>query len=254
MATARGEPHRDYYTHHPCGEDGGYLMALVDTARTALSALPSVSSVRESIGRASERIAVYQSVNHGDGSGSYELFERWAQALEPVLCRPASLGGGRGSGSTLAVLALIASRRGSPLGQLDSRGDRPGLFSVDRLAALAAGQLGRPRRGHCCRWACFGGLLRLSRHAAARMGRIADESSCRAAALPEGRRHALILAAMTSFYICELQDSASPHAQLVAPSVLGAIGGLATPSMAVLSARRSLRRISIGAPRFAGSS
>lgn len=254
VATARGEPHRDYYTHHPCGEDGGYLMALVDTARTALSALPSVASVRESIGRASERIAVYQSFNHGDGSGSYELFERWARRSNPSCAGLRPWEAAVGSGSTLAVLALIASAAdprldsstaeeidqayfpwiGSLHSLLDSLVDHEEDIAVDGRALV--------------------GYYASPGDAATRMGRIADESLCRAAALPEGRRHALILAAMTSFYICELQGSASPHAQLVAPSVLGAIGGLATPSMAVLSARRSLRRISIGAPRFAGSS
>jgi hypothetical protein len=80
--------------------------------------------------------------------------------------------------------------------------------------------------------------------AAARMRKIARESLRRAAALPGGRHHALILAAMTSFYICEIHRSASPHAQLVAPSVLDAIGGLAAPTMAILGVRRLLRCIS----------
>jgi hypothetical protein len=87
--------------------------------------------------------------------------------------------------------------------------------------------------------------------AATRMRTIAREALCRAVALPSGRRHALIVAAMTSFYICELHSSASPHAKLVAPSVLDAIGGLATPTMAILRARRSLRRISVS-PSEAG--
>jgi tetraprenyl-beta-curcumene synthase len=254
VATARGEPHRDYYTHHPHGEDGGYLVALVDTARTALSALPSISSVRESIGRAAERIAVYQSFNHGDARGSYELFERWARRANPSCAGLRPWEAAVGAGSTLAVLALIASAAdpllesstaeqidqayfpwiGSLHSLLDSLVDHERDIAVDGRALL--------------------GYYASPDEAAVRMGQIADESLSRAAALPEGRRHSLILAAMTSFYICELQGSASPHARLVAPSVLDAIGGMAGPSMAVLGARRSLRRISIGAPNLAGSS
>ena len=79
--------------------------------------------------------------------------------------------------------------------------------------------------------------------AAVRMRMIAAEALQRAEALPNGRRHALIVAAMASFYICELQHSPSPHAQLVAPPVLDAIGTLATPTMLILGARRSLRRV-----------
>src|SRR5262249_35798193 len=78
--------------------------------------------------------------------------------------------------------------------------------------------------------------------AATRMGTIAREALDRAVELPDGRRHALILAAMASFYICELHRSVSPHAQLVAPSVLEVFGGLAVPAMAVLGTRRLLRR------------
>lgn len=254
VATARGEPHRDYYTHHPQGEDGGYLVALVDTARTALSALPSVASVRESIGRAAERVAVYQSFNHGDARGSYELFERWARRSDPSCAGLRPWEAAVGAGSTLAVLALIASAADPSLDESAARKIDQAYFPwigtlhslldslVDHEEDIAVD--GRALLGY---YASPG-------DAAMRMGRIADESLCRAAALPEGRRHALLLAAMTSFYICELQDSASPHARLIAPSVLDAIGGLAGPSMAVLGVRRSLRRISIGAPNLAGSS
>lgn len=254
VATARGEPHRDYYTHHPHGDDGGYLTTLVDTTRTALSALPSMGLVSEAIGRAAERIAVYQSFNHGDARGSYELFERWARRVNPSCAGLRPWEAAVGAGSTLAVLALIASAAdpyldrsaaeqidqayfpwiGSLHSLLDSLVDHEQDIAVDGRALV--------------------GYYASPGDAAVRMGRIADESLCRAAALPEGRRHALILAAMTSFYICELRGSPSPHAQMVAPSVLDAIGGLARPSMAVLGARRSLRRISIATPNLAGSS
>jgi tetraprenyl-beta-curcumene synthase len=247
VATARGEPHRDYYDHHPQGEDGGYLIALVDAARAALSTLPSVARVSEAMGRAAERIAVYQSFNHGDAQGSYEPFERWAKraTISSTGLRPWETAAG--AGSTLAVLALIASAAdplvqestareiedayfpwiGSLHSLLDSLVDHEEDIAVDGRALV--------------------GYYSSPSDAAARMRRIAGEALRRAVALPEGKRHVLILAAMTSFYICELHSSASPHAQLVAPSMLEAIGGLATPTMAILGARRSLRRVVWGA-------
>ena len=110
VATAgRREPHRDYYTHHSSGEDGGYLTTLVDSAREALSALPSVSSILEPIGRAAERIAVYQSFNHGDAHGSYEPFERWASHVTPSRTGLHHWETAAGAGSTLTILALIAA-------------------------------------------------------------------------------------------------------------------------------------------------
>jgi tetraprenyl-beta-curcumene synthase len=249
VATVRGEPHRDYYTHHPHGDDGGYLRALVDAVRAPLSALPSVSSVGEPMARAAERIAVYQSFNHGDARGSYEPFERWATQTTPQHTDLQPWETAAGSGSTLAVLALIASAAdpllqrsaamkienayfpwiGSLHSLLDSLVDHDEDIAVDGRALV--------------------GYYSSPTDAATRMRRIAGEALRRAAALPSGRRHALIVAAMTSFYICELHNSASPYAQLVAPAVLEAIGGLAAPTMAILGARRSLRRTaSVGEP------
>lgn len=245
VATTRGEPHRDYYTHHPHGDDGGYLETLVDAARAALSALPSLSSIGEPMGRAAERIAVYQSFNHGDAHGSYEPFERWAvQAGTPDTgLHPWETAAG--AGSTLTVLALIASAADPRLRKSEVRAVENAYFPwigslhslldslVDHDEDLAVD--GRALVGY------YSSPL----DAAARMRTIAGEALRRAAALPCGRHHALIVAAMTSFYICEIHRSSSPHAQLVGPSVLDAIGGLAAPTMAILGARRSLRRISV---------
>lgn len=252
VATARGEPHRDYYTHHPHGDDGGYLAALVDAVRIALSALPSLSLVGEPLTRAAERIAVYQSFNHGDAHGSYEPFERWATRATPPSTGLRPWETAAGAGSTLGVFALIASAADPLLQPAAPREVEDAYFPwigslhslldslVDHEEDIAAA--GRALVGYYSSPA----------DAAIRMRAIAREALRRAAELPSGRRHALIVAAMTSFYVCELHTSRSPHAQLVGPSVLDAIGGLAAPTMAILGARRSLRGVSLG--RAASSS
>jgi tetraprenyl-beta-curcumene synthase len=252
VAATRGEPHRDYYTHHPHGDDGGYLKALVDAARGALSALPSLACVEEPMGRAAERIAVYQSFNHGDACGSYEPFERWAEQASASHAGLRPWETAAGAGSTLAVLALIASAADPLLGSSEAGEIEDAYFPwigslhslldslVDHDEDLAAD--GRALVGY------YSSPL----DAAVRMKTIAREALRRAAALPGGRHHALIVAAMTSFYICEIDRSVSPHARLVAPSVLDAIGGLAPPTMAILGVRRSLRRISQGIRGSAG--
>jgi tetraprenyl-beta-curcumene synthase len=254
VATARGEPHRDYYSHHPHGDDGGYLVSLVDAARASLSALPSISWVGEPMERAAERIAVYQSFNHGDACGSYEPFERWAVRFTPPSTGLRPWETAAGAGSTLAILALIASAADPLLCQSAARDIEDAYFPwigslhslldslVDHEEDIAAD--GRALVGYYASPA----------DAAARMRRIAGEALRRAIALPGGRRHALLVAAMASFYICELPGSVSPHAQLVAPSVLDAIGGLAAPTMAILAARRSLRQLSLCANRASPTS
>jgi tetraprenyl-beta-curcumene synthase len=244
VATTRGEPHRDYYAHHPHGDDGGYLSALVDAARSALSALPSFCSIGESMGRATERVARYQSFNHGDACGSYEPFERWATQATAHHTGLQPWETAAGAGSTLTVLALIASAADPLLARSAASEIENAYFPwIGSLHSLLDSLV-----DHEDDIAIEGRALMdyysSPADAAARMGAIAVEGLRRAAALPGGRHHALIMAAMTSFYICEIHSSPSPHAQLVAPSVLDAIGDLAAPTMAILGARRSLRRIS----------
>ena len=248
VATTRGEPHRDYYTHHPHGDDGGYLRMLVDAARVALSALPSLSSIGEPIVRAAERIAVYQSFNHGDARGSYEPFERWAEQATVAHSGLQPWETAAGAGSTLTVLALIACAADPMLLRSDAQDVENAYFPwigslhslldslVDHEEDLAAA--GRALVGY------YSSPL----DAAARMGTIAVEALRRAVALPGGRRHALIVASMTSFYICEIHRSTSPQVQLVGRSVLDAVGCLAAPTMAILGARRRLRGITESRP------
>jgi tetraprenyl-beta-curcumene synthase len=242
VATVSGEGHRDYYAHHPHGDDGGYLQALVEAARSSLAVLPSNEAVCESMGRAAERIALYQSFNHGDAKGSYEPFERWArQATRPHReLRPWETAAG--AGSTLTVLALIASAATPKLGDRAAKEIEDAYFPwIGSLHSLLDSLVDH-EDDIAAEGRALVGYYASPLDAATRMRTIAYEALARAVALPEGRRHALILAAMASFYICELHRSSSPHAQLVAPSVLDVFGGLAAPAMAMLGVRRLLRR------------
>jgi tetraprenyl-beta-curcumene synthase len=244
VATVPGEPHRDYYAYHPHGDDGGYLMALVQAARIALEALPSRAPICEPMERAAERIALYQSFNHGDAFGSYELFERWAKKAggEHRELRPWETAAA--AGSTLTVLALIASAADPKLCDSAVREIEDAYFPwIGSLHSLLDSLVDH-EDDIAAEGRALVGYYSSPLDAATRMRIIAREALSRAVALPDGRRHALIVVAMTSFYICELHRSQSPHAQLVAPSVLDVFGGLAAPAMAVLRARRSLRRTS----------
>ncbi len=244
VATTPGGSHRDYYMHHDQRDDGGYLRTLVESVHEGLAALPLLSLIAEPVRRAVERIVAYQSFNHGDGTGSYEPFERWASAETHPATGLRWWETGAGAGSTLTLFVLIASAADPRLRPADLRAIEKAYFPwigalhslldslVDYDEDMATGERGLID--------CYASPL----DAAARMRTIAREALRRAVALPRGRRHALIVAAMTSFYICEIHRSTSPHAQLVAPSVLDAIGGLAAPTMAILGARRSLRRVS----------
>ncbi len=242
VATTPGRDHADYYLHHEHGDDGGYLRGLVESVREGIAALPPLSPMAEPMRRAAERVAAYQTFNHGDTSGSYEPFKRWASAETQPLTGLRWWETGAGAGSTLTLYVLIASAADPSVTPADVPAIENAYFPwigalhslldslVDHDEDLAMGERGLID--------CYSSPI----DAARRMRAIAGEALRRAGALPSGRRHALIVAAMTSFYICEIQRSPSPHARLVGPSVLEAFGCLAAPTMAVLGARRSLRR------------
>jgi tetraprenyl-beta-curcumene synthase len=56
-------PGADYYRHHPCRHDGGYLRALVQSCREACAQLPAYGQVRVPVLAEAARCAV-QSLNH----------------------------------------------------------------------------------------------------------------------------------------------------------------------------------------------
>ncbi|MGH2912173.1 MAG: DUF2600 family protein, partial [Solirubrobacteraceae bacterium] len=244
VATTPGSSHRDYYLRNGPSEDGGYLRVLVEGAREPLTKLPRLALIASPVRRAAERIVAYQALNHGDRSGSYEPFERWASAETRSTTGLYWWETGAGAGSTLTLYALIATAADPYLQASDVKAIEGAYFPwigalhslldslVDHDEDRAAGDRGLID--------CYASPV----DAATRMGGIAREALGRAVVLPDGKRHALILAAMASFYICELRRSASTHAQLVAPSVLDALDGLAAPAMAVLGTRRLLRRTS----------
>lgn len=60
-----GGPLHDYYRHHPWKDDGGYLLALVNTCRERCRALPSFERVRPLIAREARRSLVL-GINHDE--------------------------------------------------------------------------------------------------------------------------------------------------------------------------------------------
>jgi hypothetical protein len=73
--------------------------------------------------------------------------------------------------------------------------------------------------------------------AAIRIQTLAELAAEAAQALPRGRRHAIILAGMTGYYLSDPQAS-TPAALPIARNVRAAIGGLMGPTLVVFKARR----------------
>lgn len=242
-AIAPGEPHHDYYPRRRHSEDGGYLHALIAACRTALTALPSFATIAGLAREATERVVTYQSLNHGDGNGRHDSFERWARASGNAHARLRWWETGAAAGSTLDLFALIAAAADPALDPGLARMLGAAYFPwvgalhslldslADRGEDLATGKRG------------LIDYYRSPDEAADRIATIASEAISQVSELPGGHGHTLIVAAMTSFYLCDLSTSSSPHARLATPAVLEAMGCLARPTMLILSTRRAAGRI-----------
>ena len=256
VALDPGAEHLDYYAHHHLHDDGGYLAETVDDCRAALAELPSYAAVAPAARRAAERIVAFQSCNTGEVQGDYLALERWARAHTPARERPA-LVGDRGRGWVLAG-HLRADRGARPQPRVDPAeiaaiegayfpwiGALHSLLDnlVDIAEDYATGQ--RSLVG------CYASSL----DAATRMRLLAERSLQAARALPDGRGHVLLLAAMASFYL-STPEARAPGRAPVARRGAGCAGRARRLSMHGLphaAAPAAPRARAPGAPRGAAA-
>jgi tetraprenyl-beta-curcumene synthase len=234
-ALGAGPPIADLYA---CGEwtkDTGYLADLIVRCRSALAELPGAALVRASLLSSARDIAEFQA--HSRPAAEPGELERWARGLPPRAPRISWWESAAACGSSLAVHALIAAaaersldertvRRliaayGGPVGALHSLLDS--LIDQDEDALL-----GQPS---------LIALYPSAQAAAHAMGEMADSAMLAGRALPHGRRHAVLVAAMSSLYLSDPQ-ARTPRAAPMAASARAGIGALATPAMGVFALRR----------------
>jgi tetraprenyl-beta-curcumene synthase len=104
-----GAPHLDYYAHSPAREDGGYLVGVLEACRDALEVLPSYPAVACAARRAAARIVDFQALNLTEDQGGHGALRRWASETTLPGSDLAWWETAAGSGSSLAVHALIAT-------------------------------------------------------------------------------------------------------------------------------------------------
>jgi tetraprenyl-beta-curcumene synthase len=240
-------PHLDYYGHHHLNEDGGYLSETVDDCRAALAQLPSYDAVAPAARRAAERIVAFQGSNTGELQGDFLALERWGRVAMPLGTGLRWWETAAAGGSSLCVHALIAAAarpRVSPtqvatieaayfpwIGALHSLLDN----LVDAVEDHATGQ-------HS-----LVGCYASPQDAATRMGLLARRSLRATAGLPGAQGHALILAAMVSFYL-STPEAHAPDALPITRAVLDALGEPAALAMLVFRSRLLARRLALKIP------
>jgi tetraprenyl-beta-curcumene synthase len=241
-ASHLGATHLDYYAHDKERRgDTGYLRDLVDTCRTALEALPSYVAIGDSVRRVTARLVAYQSLNHGDGNGSYEAFAQWARA-ETRRGRAWGLRWwetGAAAGSPLPVFALMAAAARPSTRAKDAtdveRAYFPWIASLSSLLDSLIDRHEDEADGQRSLIDYYGSTNEL----ATRLQALATQAVGATRALADGNQHTLILAAMASFYRATPQASLAPDTRLVTQRVLDAmVGDFVLPTTLILRARR----------------
>jgi tetraprenyl-beta-curcumene synthase len=230
---------QDYYALHPQSDDGGYLRELVGTARAALSTLPSFPAVAGSARIAAERIVIFQSFNVGTQQGDHPALAEWARERTPAGSGLQWWEVAAAAGSSLGVHVLIAAAAEDGLRREEvialDRAYFPWIGALHSLLDNLVDRKEDVRTDQPSLVSYYTSPLQ----AATRMRTLAVESVSLARALPRGRRHLLILAAMAGNYLSN-PEANTPEVGGVAHSVLDAIGVLAKPTLLVFWLRARL--------------
>jgi tetraprenyl-beta-curcumene synthase len=230
--------HVAYYRHYDRTSDGGYLHELIDTCRTSMRGLPSHTTIESQLLRAVARMIDYQALIH---SSETVALERWARASAPP---DSSLGWwevAAAGASSLGVFALLsaAARRG--LGAQEAiaveRAYFPWIGALHVLLDSLVDQTADLDAGHYSLVSCYAS----TEQTATDLATLARRAFTAARTLQDGRRHALVLAAMVAFYLSEA--STRPHAATIRRAILGSVGDLARPALTVLRARRAAQAL-----------
>lgn len=237
-----GTTQPDYYRHHNKRQDNGYIRSLVQTCRDALRTLPSYAAVAQPALRAASSIVAYQSLNHEETRRGPRALEQWGTAVAPPNSGLRWWEAAAGGASSMTVFALIAAAAKPGLSVAETAATEQAYFPwISALHVLLDSLIDRARdleHGHHNLMDHYSSPA----EAAHRLAWIAGRAVRGAEALPDGARHALIVAAMASFYLSAPSIS-TPATFSAAQHVRESMGAPATPTMAVLKARRAIGRL-----------
>jgi tetraprenyl-beta-curcumene synthase len=232
--------HVDYYRYSLATHDGGYLENLADTCRGALLELPSYDAVLDHALRAVERMIVYQSLNHGGHTPpvATHMLASWAASVTPAHTDLRWWETAASTASSLGVLSLFASAGQPSLPPGETRAVAvayfPWIGALNQLLDSLIDRAADHEAGHHSLIDHYSSI----EEAAMRLGQIATRAMQATESIPGSVQHAMILAAMSSYYL-SAPTALSPNAGLVARHVMGAMGAMATPAMLVLRLRRA---------------
>jgi tetraprenyl-beta-curcumene synthase len=230
--------HDAYYRHHGQTDDGGYLRQLADTCRSAVQTLPALTIIEPHVVRAVERMVEYQALIHSPGDATRELVT-WARSERPRGSPLAWWEIAAAGASSLVVFALVAAAARRKLSSVEAAALAcayfPWIGALHVLLDSLVDQQDDQEIGHHSLVSHYAS----PQETAVRLGAIASTAFALAGSLEEGRRHTLLLAAMSAFYLAA-PETQLPHACAARSRILMAFGGLASPTVTALRCRAAL--------------
>jgi tetraprenyl-beta-curcumene synthase len=240
VALDPGATHHDYYAHAAAHDDGGYLVALIESCRAPLRELPSYSAARGTLLRQARLCRHSQALNHARHFGSIENeISRWAAATRVELELEAEIEWwellAAAAASSLGVGALLAVAATPNAVEPDARRVESAYFPwASGLNALLDSLVDLDEDpeevSHLRRYGS-------PEIAGARLATFATRARERVAALPAGDTHEAILAAMGTLYLA-CPEAWKPGREEISKGVLTALGPYAHPSLFVHLLRR----------------
>lgn len=234
-------PISDYYRYHPWQDDGGYLRALVQACRIGVERLPSYRVVRATAIREARRAAV-QRINHEtEPLRRNRELQAWAQREYPgrQLVRWFELSAA--ASASLVVHALLALAA-TPCASAREVADTYAVyFPWVSLAVVMldsyADQLDDVANGAHSYFAYYA----TNDQAVERLRETIVQSAHGALRLPNGERHAVVVACMIALYLSK--DAArSPELEATTRHLVRAGGSLTRLLLPILRAWRIRHR------------
>jgi len=245
LLVALGEPapREGYFAHYaPAADDGGYLAELVASCHAIFRGLPGVGVATPYAMCAAARSAEGQSHSHAAAFAPERELIRWAKRETPAGLDLRWWETAAAAESSLLIHALLASAAGRGFSARSATRIAAAYWPwVTGLNALLDDLIDTAEDAaegtHS-----YVGRYRSPAQAAERLAAMAAEASAAIAQLPLRRRHAVIFAAMTSYYLAA-PEATDARVALVAQTVAEQIAMDLRPLLAMLRLRRRLARL-----------
>ncbi len=232
-------PLSDYYRHHPTSGDGGYLVALLEGCRERCSRLPSYGRVRPLVTRAAALTQVLGLNHELDFAVRDRALKDWASSGFEEPAELAWFELTAAASAWLTVLALLALAAERECGEHRVTETYAAYLPWISLAGTMLDSYVDQAEDAANRDHSYVARYPSAEAGVERVCGLVRQATLQARALPDGRRHAVIVACMVAMYLSK--DSArTPELRASTRRIAAAGGSLAQLLLPVLRLWRTL--------------